>query len=371
MKQKMDFVTNSSSTNWMLIASVIPAVSAVIGWTNATIQADLYDNEAIPESGNGDILSGPEAANWMHANGMLNDNNQLTEVFWAWYDQPISSEGSGNPLMGIVGEFSPDQRNDVLNFENMAIIVRDPQTDQAQNNSVKQDNNTNQTQATDSEAAVSEGQKNITENNTSQEQEEEENEQGPEDLPIDEPDEARKNQQEEGRHQEETPHPVEQPQPPEVTDNMQEQEPEPDISDCADWENRANAAIADNVKEPDKIKPVHQTIYLDITDSEKNYGLELQNGTVHISEGAPENESIKLSMSQEILDNLLNGKYKTVDDFISLLNPVNLVTFEYGADITVSIADKESLVKDLDMILDAFQVKREIRLAVHQGLHFL
>ena len=93
--------------------------------------------------------------------------------------------------------------------------------------------------------------------------------------------------------------------------------------DTQHWEDRINNTIKDNVKDPAGLQDVNQTLNIHINDTGNQYTIEFQNGQVHIKQGPSKNKpDINVSMDQQILNDLLNGKYKTKVDFAALLNPV-------------------------------------------------
>lgn len=351
MKIKTDFVTNSSSTNWMLITSIIPAAGAVISWAAANSQSSFVDNDNLPASGEGEILSGAEAQDWLTQNGMLGSDNRLTERFWQWYDQSWSSENNSELLMGIIGEFDTTKRNETFsadNIENLAIIVNIPQVVQE---IIKDDisNNESTIETSNEEPSVNEESQ---DEQPAQEQE----------IAVDKPTAVQ--QQESGE---------------EDVKLQQEEIPSEEVknrsADVTYWQDKINDAIKNNIKNPQQIHHIHQTVHLQVTDSSQHYSLEIQNGIVRINQEVPQNENITLSMSQEILNNILNGKYKTPEDFVKLLNPIKIKDFsiEYDADVIMSIKDKEHFTKDFEEVLEALNIQLDAtkRTLLHTALQLI
>jgi putative sterol carrier protein len=351
MKMKTDFVTNSSSTNWMLITSIIPAAGAVIGWAAANSQSSFVDNDNLPVNGEGEILSGAEAQDWLTQNGMLGSDNRLTERFWQWYDQSWSSESNSELLMGIIGEFDTTKRNEAFsadNIENLAIIVNIPQAVQE---IIKDDisNNESTIETSNEEPSVDEESQ---DEQSAQEQE----------IAVDKPTAVQ--QQESGE---------------EDVKLQQEEIPSEEVknrsADVTYWQDKINDAIKNNIKNPQQIHHIHQIVHLQVTDSSQHYSLEIQNGIVRINQEVPQNENITLSMSQEILNNILNGKYKTPEDFVKLLNPIKIKDFsiEYDADVIMSIKDKEHFTKDFEEVLEALNIQLDAtkRTLLHTALQLI
>lgn len=352
MKMKTDFVTNSSSTNWMLITSIIPAAGAVIGWAAANSQSGFVDNDNLPASGEGEILSGAEAQDWLTQNGMLDNDNRLTERFWQWYDQSWSDTEDNALLMGIVGEFDSTKRDEILDsttLENFAIFIHSP---------VAQQETTDKTDEVEQDTEVTyqnDSQLEEPSEETSEEQDKDEDEDKtkPNEQSTENTDKSNENEQEE----------------------KQTDEEKPRSSNITYWEDKINESIKNNIKNPQQIQHIHQTVHLEVTDSGTHYALQIQNGVVHFSEGVPSTENITLSMSQEILDNILNGKYKTPEEFVKLLNPIKIKDFsiEYDADVVMSIKDKEHFTKDFEEVLRALNIQLDAtkRTLLHTALQLI
>lgn len=354
MKKKLDFITNSSSTSWIM--SLVPAAGAAASWLATS------GNTSIAPSGQAYIVSGGHAVLWLQSNGLMNDQFQLTELFWQWYDEPFSQNNTNTSLLGIAGEFDSDIRDLALDrntLENLAIVVEEGGLGTNTTNNTNLDINNNAVQQNVQEVDDSDDeQQDQVEEETEQTSDGDEDKSKPNGDNEDDDntvkaqdsdmDNSKTNDSDGGNVQD--------------INNTSTANPQSGI-DVQHWEDRINNTIKDHVKDPTDLQGVNQTINITVNDTGDQYSIEFQNGNVHIQRGPSKNNpNINASMNQQILNDLLDGKYKTKADLLSLLNPYKWNGGDIqldNPDVRLNFGDKENLKGDIKKLLEAFEIKVE------------